>query len=154
MICINKDDCKIIDDLECIHEVEYIYEKYHKNYNKIYELDDVLTFETNNEFIEFITFDIYNIFNIVNNLNSDNDVIVRPDYLRAVDINQEDNLYDYFICIHINLFGYNDELYNKCIENKDNTEFIKEIKKILLRNKFDIMYNCCEIDFNYEIKID
>ena len=98
-----------------------------------------------------MTFDIYNIFDIINNLNSDNDVIVRSDYLRAVDINQEDNLYDYFICIHIDLFGYNDELYNKCIENKDNKELIKEIKKNLLRDKFDIMYNCCEINFNYEI---
>ena len=153
-ICINNNDCKIINDLECIQEVEYIYGKYHKNYNKIDDLDEVLTFKTNHNFIKYMNFDIYSIFDIVNNLNSDNDVIVRPAYLRAVDINQVDNLYDYFICIHINLFEYNDEIYNKCIENKDNKELIKEIKKNLLRDKFDIMYNCYEINFDYEIKID
>jgi len=68
-ICINDDDCKIIEDAECIQEVEYVYENYHKNFNKIDGLEEVLTFKTNHNFIEFMTFNIYSIFDIVNNLN-------------------------------------------------------------------------------------
>lgn len=152
-ICINDDDCKIIEDAECIQEVEYVYENYHKNFNKIDGLEEVLTFKTNHNFIEFMTFNIYSIFDIINNLNSNNDIIVRPDCMRAIDINQ-DNLNDYFICINIDLFGYNDKLYNKCIENKDNKELIKEIKKNLLKNKNDVINHCYKINFDYKIEID
>ena len=73
MIFINNIDSKLIDELECIQEVEYIY----KNYHKIDDLKEVLTFKTNHNFIKYMSFDIYSIFDIVNNLNSDNDVIIK-----------------------------------------------------------------------------
>ena len=116
-ICKNNVDCKIIDDLERNQEKEYIYEKYNKTYNKIDNLEEVLAFKTNNDFIEFMTFEFYSIFDIINNL--DNDLtIIRPYYDKTSDNNTND-LNKYFICADINLVGYNKMLFNKYIKNKD-----------------------------------
>lgn len=141
----NRVDCKIIDDLECNQEKEYIYEKYNKTYNKIDNLKEVLAFKTNNEFIEFMTFKFYSIFDIINNL--DNDLtIIKPYYDKTSDINTDD-LNKYFICADINLVGYNKMLFNKYIKNKDDKKLIETYEKEIIYNKSVFIFNCYEVDF-------
>lgn len=90
-------------------------------------------------------FNIYSIFDIIN--NSNNDLIIRPYNESAIEINKDD-INKYFICVNIDIIRYNDKLFNKCLQHKDNEELIKKYKNKMIYNKDICIENCYEVDFN------
>ena len=142
-ICKNNKDCEIIEEIE--NEEEHVFKKYNKRYNKINNLEKVVSFRTNHKLISCMKFSYNCAIGVVNDILCnyyDNIIFLMNNDDKDYSFYNESELKIFFVCVDIRLNEYNKMILEKCLKNKNNEELVEKYKNKVILNKELFINNC------------